>query len=354
MSALPPAPAVSLPARCIPALRAALPLLLLAGFLALPWLRWDGRQALLLDLSARRFDLFALTLWPQDIGLLLALIATLAVALALLTHLCGRLWCGHACPQTLWSTAFARVEHATRRLPSRHVEAFVRQLIWVAVSVWTAVSFVGLFVPMADLVTRASTLQWTGWELFWVAFYSLATWGNAGFLRRHVCRTLCPFARLQPALTDAHTPRMLYVAPRGEPRGPRERGRGSVMQRGRGLLDATTAQDYAFRAAHPALAGPMPHFADDRLGDCTDCGACVRACPLQLDVRSGPHADCVACGACLSACNQEQRDAGFAPGLIRYSAPARSDDAPRRIIRPPTLALLGILVGLTLLCCWLG
>lgn len=335
-------------------LRALAPPGLLLAFHLLPWLRWDGRQAVLLDLSARRFDLFGLTLWPHDIGLLLGLLALAGVSLALFTHLCGRLWCGHGCPQTLWSKAFAWIEGITRRCaPWPPVARAVRWLLWGALSVWTGTTFVGLFVPMNDLIARAATLQWTAWEAFWVVFYSLTTLGNASILRRQVCSTLCPFARMQPWLTDGHTPRVLYLAPRGEPRGARPSGLGSVATRGRGLLDPTSAQDYVFRAAHPTLAGPMPHFPADRLGDCIDCAACVRACPVQLDVRTGPQADCVACGACMIACDHAQRSAGFAPGLLRYSSPQRASGEPAAWLRPRTLALFGLFGGLVLACGWM-
>ena len=260
---------------------------LLALFYALPWLRWDGRQALLLDINARRFDLFGWTLWPNDVGVLIGLLAVLAVGLALLTHLAGRIWCGHACPQTLWRRTFDWIaDGMVRTLPARVARA-ATQLAWGLLSLWTGITFVGLFSPIAELVIAAPRAGWSGWETFWVLFYAAATWGNAGFLREQVCRSLCPFARMQPLLTDPHTPRMLYDARRGEPRGPRPSGLGGVLGRGRGLLDPTTAQDYVFRAAHPLLAGPMPTFNADRLGDCTDCAACVSACPMQLDIRQG-------------------------------------------------------------------
>ena len=328
------------------------PAALLTLFHLLPWLQWDGRQALLLDLGARRFDLFGLTLWPQDVGVLLGLLAVLATGLALFTHLLGRLWCGHACPQTLWGTAFAWVEGATRRLLPAAVEPLVRHLLWAAIALWTALTFVGLFTPVGDLLTRAMHGALKGWELFWLLFYAVATWGNAGFLRREVCRTLCPFARFQPLLQDAHTPRMLYLAPRGEPRGPRPAGLGGVQARGRGLLDATTAADYVFRAAHPALSGSTARFAADRLGDCLDCGACVAACPLALDVRDGPQADCLACGACADACGNVQRNAGFGTSLIRYRSPHAQAGQPWRLLRPRTLILLGLLAALLLLGVW--
>ncbi|WP_414497466.1 4Fe-4S dicluster domain-containing protein [Stenotrophomonas maltophilia] len=325
---------------------------LLALFYALPWLRWDGRQALLLDINARRFDLFGWTLWPSDVGVLIGLLAVLAVGLALLTHLAGRIWCGHACPQTLWRRTFDWIaDGMVRTLPARVARA-ATQLAWGLLSLWTGITFVGLFSPIAELVIAAPRAGWSGWETFWVLFYAAATWGNAGFLREQVCRSLCPFARMQPLLTDPHTPRMLYDARRGEPRGPRPSGLGGVLGRGRGLLDPTTAQDYVFRAAHPLLAGPMPTFNADRLGDCTDCAACVSACPMQLDIRQGPQADCLACGACLEACAQQQHRAGFGPGLVRYCSPQAMAGQQKRWWRPRTLALLCLMLTLLAFGAW--
>ena len=198
--------------------RRTLGLALLVLFHALPWLQWDGRQALLLDLNARRFDLFAWTLWPDDIGVLLGLLAVMAVGLALLTHLAGRVWCGHACPQTLWTRAFDGIAQALARVLPAKLARPATQLAWLLLSLWTGITFVGLFSPIRELVTGAFDGAWSGWETFWVLFYAGATWGNAGFLREQVCRSLCPFARMQPLLTDPHTPRMLYDPRRGEPR----------------------------------------------------------------------------------------------------------------------------------------
>lgn len=332
--------------------RSPLGLGLLALFYLLPWLRWDGRQALLLDIGARRFDLFGWTLWPDDVGVLLGLLAVMATALALLTHLAGRVWCGHACPQTLWRRAFNGIAQALpRRLPAA-VARPATQLVWLLLSLWTGITFVGLFSPIATLLKGFGGAGWSGWETFWVLFYAGATWGNAGFLGEQVCRSLCPFARMQPLLTDPQTPRMLYDARRGEPRGARAPGHGGVLGRGRGLLDPTTAQDYVFRAAHPLLAGPMPTFPADRLGDCVDCAACVNVCPMQLDVRQGPQADCLACGACLEACAQQQHQAGFGPGLVRYCSPQTMAGQPRRWWRPRTTALASMLLALLACGAW--
>lgn len=343
----PPPPSPPPPPRAPLRWRPLLSALLLAGFYALPWLRWDGRQALLFDLAARRFDLFGWTLWPQDVGLLLGLAAVLATALVLLTNLAGRVWCGYGCPQTLWSRLFRWIEQGiARRVPAEGAARAITHLAWMLVAAWTGITFVGFFSPIHGLVGTSWPPLWSGWETFWIVFYAAATWGNAGFLREHVCRELCPYARIHGVFCDSDTPRMHYRARRGEPRGPRMPGLGGVEARGRGLLDPTSARDYAFRAAHEDIAGPMPRFSADRLGDCLDCGACASVCPMALDVRAGPHADCIGCGDCLDACDARMRAAQFPIGLLQYTSTAAMQQRPARWLRPRTLAAAGALLAL--------
>ena len=343
----PPPPSPPPPPRAPLRWRPLLSALLLAGFYAMPWLRWDGRQALLFDLAARRFDLFGWTLWPQDVGLLLGLAAVLATALVLLTNLAGRVWCGYGCPQTLWSRLFRWIEQGiARRVPAAGAARAITHLAWMLVAAWTGITFVGFFSPIHGLVGTSWPPLWSGWETFWIVFYAAATWGNAGFLREHVCRELCPYARVHGVFCDSDTPRMHYRARRGEPRGPRMPGLGGVDARGRGLLDPTSARDYAFRAAHEDIAGPMPRFSADRLGDCLDCGACASVCPMALDVRAGPHADCIGCGDCLDACDARMRAAQFPIGLIQYTSTAAMQQRPARWLRPRTLAAAGALLAL--------
>lgn len=174
--------------------------------------------------------------------------------------------------------------------------------------------------------------------------------------RRLPARAGLPFA--VPVRTHAAAADRSTYAAHAVRRPPRRATRaspirpGRVLGRGRGLLDPTTAQDYVFRAAHPLLAGPMPTFSADRLGDCTDCAACISACPMQLDIRQGPQADCLACGACLEACAQQQHRAGFGPGLVRYCSPQAMAGQPKRWWRPRTLALLSLLLALLACGAW--
>ena len=210
--------------------------------------------------------------------------------------------------------------------------------------------------------------DWNGWEVFWVLFYALATWGNAGFLREQVCKYMCPYARFQGAMFDRDTLIIAYDPMRGEPRGPRKRGLASVLQRARGLLDMATAYDYVFRASRHrsaadnridaagtivlgdagAEAAPLPRFAPEQLGDCIDCTICVQVCPTGIDIRNGLQYECIACGACIDACDDVMDKMGYPHGLIRYSTQNAIDGKSTKVMRPRIFvytALLLVLVG---------
>jgi polyferredoxin len=349
---------------------------LLGMFYVFPWLRWDGRQAVLFDLPARKFYVFGLNFWPQDFVFLAMLLVIAGLALFFFTALAGRLWCGYACPQTVWTEVFLWMEQWTegdrgarmkldagpwtanklRRKGAKH-------LLWLVFALWTGFTFVGFFTPITDLAARAP-LQWSGWETFWVLFYALATWGNAGFLREQVCKYMCPYARFQSAMFDRNTLIIAYDPMRGEPRGPRKRGMPSVLERARGLIDAVKAYDYVFRAAHAPdahvqahgtsavvdvgkTAAPLPKFAQEELGDCIDCTMCVQVCPTGIDIRNGLQYECIACGACIDACDQVMEKMGYPHGLIRYSTQNAIDAKPSRVLRP-RIFVYGLL--LTALC----
>ena len=351
---------------------------LLGMFYAFPWLRWDGRQAVLFDLPARKFYIFGLNFWPQDFVFLAMLLIMAGMALFFFTTLAGRLWCGYACPQTVWTEVFLWMERWTEGDRGRRMKLdaapwslekirrkAAKHSLWLVFALWTGFTFVGFFTPITDLAARAP-FGWGGWENFWVFFYALATWGNAGFLREQVCKYMCPYARFQSAMFDRNTLIIAYDPMRGEPRGPRKRGLGSVLERGRGLLDRVLAYDYVFRAAHhPSaadaavhargntaiadfglVAEPLPAFTPDQLGDCIDCTICVQVCPTGIDIRNGLQYECIACGACIDACDTVMEKMGYPTGLIRYSTQNAIDGKPTRIVRPRIIVYGLLLLGL--------
>jgi cytochrome c oxidase accessory protein FixG len=198
-------------------------------FYGLPWLQWGERQAVLFDLGARRFYILGYVLYPQDFIYLTGLLVISALSLFLFTAVAGRLWCGFACPQTVYTQIFLWIErkvegdrNARMRLDASpaSLEKLARKaskhLLWIALGVWTGFTFVGYFTPIRMLWGEAFTLSFGPWEWFWVNFYGLATYGNAGFLREQVCKYMCPYARFQSAMFDRDTLIVSYDAARGE------------------------------------------------------------------------------------------------------------------------------------------
>lgn len=301
--------------------------LLLGLFYVLPWVPWNGRQAVLFDLPARKFYLFGLTLFPQDFYLLTWLLVMAALSLFFFTALAGRLWCGYACPQTVWTEIFVWMERLTEGTRSQQMKLAKaswslhklsrrtsKQILWISFAAFTGVTFVGFFSPIRGLIERSVIGGWGGWEIFWVIFYGASTYGNAGFLREQVCRYMCPYARFQSSMFDRNTLVISYDATRGEPRGPRSHG----------------------ISAPPAGQG-----------DCIDCTMCVQACPTGIDIRNGLQFDCIACAACIDACDTVMEKIGSPKGLVRYSTQAEMDGKRARIVRPRTIIysmLLGVLV----------
>ncbi len=316
--------------------RKAAMVLLLGAFYGTAWLSWNGRQALLFDLPARKFYVFGLTLWPQDFFFLAWLMIIAALSLFFVTALAGRLWCGYACPQTVWTEIFLLMERlaegpgpARRKLDARPWSAekalrkSAKQALWIGFSLWTGFTFVGYFTPIRALAAEVETLSLGGWETFWILFYGFATYGNAGFMREQVCRYMCPYARFQSAMFDRDTLIISYDAARGEPRGSRPRGSAS------------------------GAAG---------LGDCVNCRICVQVCPTGIDIREGLQYECIACAACVDACDGVMDKMGYAPGLIRYSTQQAIEGKRTRVLRPRVLiygALLSVLVAGFFAALWL-
>ncbi|MEN9893191.1 MAG: hypothetical protein RLY78_3486 [Pseudomonadota bacterium] len=299
-------------------------------FYGLPWLVWNGRQAVLFDLGARRFYIFGLVLYPQDLIYLTALLMISAYALFLFTAVAGRLWCGYACPQTVYTEIFMWIEHRIEgdRAQRMKLDAApwsldklwrksAKQAAWIALALWTGYTFVGYFTPIRDLGAAVASFGLGPWETFWILFYGFATWGNAGYMREQVCKYMCPYARFQSAMFDKDTLVITYDQARGEPRGSRS------------------------RKADPAKLG---------LGSCVDCGLCVQVCPTGIDIRKGLQYDCIGCAACVDVCDGIMDKMGYAKGLVRYATENGVDQhldrhqMLQRVMRPRVLIYTGILI----------
>ena len=307
---------------------------LLGLFYGVCWLHWDGRQLLLFDLPVRRFNVFWWTFYPQDFLYLALLLILAALSLFLFTALAGRLWCGYACPQTVYTEVFLWIERRIegdrpRRMKLDRAPWGARKIalksakhaVWIAFSLWTGFTFVGYFTPVAELGGALLRLDTGPWETFWVLFYGFATYGNAGWLREQVCIYMCPYARFQSAMFDRDTLVISYDAGRGEPRGSRRRG-----------------------TDHRAAG----------LGDCIDCTLCVQVCPTGIDIRDGLQHQCIACASCIDVCDQVMERMGYPKGLVRYTTQNAIDGAadgaaggrPARLLRPRVLVYAGLLAGL--------
>ena len=304
---------------------------LLGLYYIVPWITIGEHQAVLFDLPARKFYIFGLTLWPQDFIYLATLLISAGLSLFFFTALAGRLWCGYACPQTVWTEAFLLMERWIEgnrqqrmkldRAPwtaSKYVRKAGKHFLWIAFSMWTGFTFVGFFTPIRDLAGNMLSLSLGPWETFWAVFYSFATYGNAGFLREQVCKYMCPYARFQSAMFDRDTLVISYDEKRGEARGSRRRG------------------------ADPRAAG---------LGDCIDCTLCVQVCPTGIDIRDGLQIECIACAACIDVCDQVMGKMDYQPGLIRYTTENAMLGKRTRVLRPRIViyaSLLLVIIGSTL------
>ncbi len=297
---------------------------LLGIYYLTPLLRWDGRQALLFDLPARKFYIFGLTLWPQDFIYLAALLILAGLSLFFFTALVGRVWCGYACPQTVWTEAYLWMERKIEGKRSKRMKLdkapnsaakirtkALKHTVWIIFSLWTGFTFVGYFTPIDQLAAKLFSASLGPWETFWILFYSFATYGNAGFMREQVCKYMCPYARFQSAMFDSDTLIVAYHPERGEPRGSRRRG--TDLQK----------------------AG---------LGDCIDCNVCVQVCPTGIDIRDGLQYECIACSACIDACDEIMDKVSYPRGLIRYTTENSAQGKKQHILRPRVIVYAAILL----------
>ncbi|GAB2885855.1 cytochrome c oxidase accessory protein CcoG [Uliginosibacterium flavum] len=305
-------------------------------FYGLAWLPWNGRQAVLFNLAERKFYVFGWVFWPQDVFYLAVILIISALSLFLFTAVAGRLWCGYACPQTVYTQIFLWVEKVIEgdRAKRMKLDAgatsgrkfllkSAKYAVWILISFWTGITFVGYFSPIAELMPKLVNASLGGWELFWVLFYGGFTYLMAGVMREQVCKYMCPYARFQSVMFDPDTLVITYDQERGEPRGPRRKGADAAGQ-----------------------------------GDCVDCGICVQVCPTGIDIRKGLQYECIGCAACIDACDQVMDKIELPRGLIRYSTEnalkkhwGRSDII-RHVLRPRILIYVTVLCALCIALVW--
>ncbi|WP_066802377.1 cytochrome c oxidase accessory protein CcoG [Moraxella oblonga] len=272
----------------------------MAIFLIMPWLRWDGHQALLFNVTEPKFFVFGATFMPQDFYFFAFIFIIAAMTLFMVTVYAGRVWCGYVCPQTIYVHLYQHVEkwvlgERNQRMKFEDEPMSAKKLakkalihaIWGVFSVITAMTFIALVVGTDYLFFNGNPLFFMGWsKLTWVFFgiITFVTHMNAGYMREHMCVHMCPYGRFQSVMFDKDTLLVSYDYERGEARGARKKG------------------------THP-----------EGMGDCIDCNMCVQVCPTGIDIRDGLQVDCIQCAACIDACNEIMDKVGYPRGLIRYT-----------------------------------
>ncbi len=287
------------------------------------WLTWNGRQAVWWDLPERKFYIFGATFWPQDFILLSGLLIISAFGLFFITVFAGRVWCGYTCPQSVWTWIYMWCEKVTEgdrnqrmkldKAPmsgNKLLRKAAKHTLWLLIGLVTGLTFVGYFAPIRELLMDLVTGEADGWAYFWVGFFTLATYGNAGWLREQVCIYMCPYARFQSVMFDKDTLIVSYDPRRGEKRGPRKK-----------TLD----------------------YKAQGLGDCIDCTMCVQVCPTGIDIRDGLQIECIGCAACIDACDSIMDKMGYPRGLISYTTEHNLSGQKTHLVRP---RLIGYAIAL--------
>lgn len=318
-------------------------------YYALPWLRWNRGpdlpdQAVLLDMENNRFFFFFLEIWPQEFYYVTGLLVLGALALFLATSVAGRVWCGYVCPQTVWTDLMITIErfwqgdrNARIRLDkepwglNKILRKVMTHLSWLAVGLLTGGALVFYFRDAPTLARELFEGSAPAIAYLFLGIFALSTYLLGGLAREQVCTYMCPWPRIQGAMTDKHTLLVSYKAERGEPRGP-------------------------------ARKGPDGGVDWSKRGDCIDCKACIVVCPAGIDIRDGSQLECIQCALCIDACNDIMDRIGRPRGLIGYDtvasreATARGVHEPLQFVRPRTLlyAALFAFVGLIMLTGWLN
>jgi cytochrome c oxidase accessory protein FixG len=319
-------------------------------YYALPWMRWSRgpdlpNQAVLLDMANNRFFFFFLEIWPQEFYYVTGLLLLASLALFLVTSAAGRVWCGYSCPQTVWTDLMITVErlwqgdrNARIRLDkepwgtSKIFKKVMTHLSWLLIGLLTGGAMVFYFRDAPTLARELVTGTAPAIAYLFLAIFTGTTYVLGGIAREQVCIYMCPWPRIQGAMTDQHTLLVSYRVERGEPRGPARKGPGGVV-------------DWSTR------------------GDCIDCNACVAVCPTGIDIRDGSQLECIQCALCIDACDSIMDKIGRPRGLIAYDTVARKEAAsaglahePVQLIRARTMLYAGLfaLVGIVMLVAWSG
>lgn len=299
-------------------------MLLMVMYFGVAWISWGGKQLVWFDLPARQFHIFGATFWPQDFMLLSGMLIICAYGLFTITNFAGRIWCGYSCPQTAWSFIFVWIEEKIEGTRNQRIKLdkqkmdftkfrkkATKHLLWILVALATGITFVGYFSPIRDLIPNLVTLNAGHWEYFWIGFFLVATYVNAGFMREQVCIYMCPYARFQSVMYDADTLAVTYDFNRGEPRG-KKRKKSEEEQK--------------------------------PLGDCVDCSLCVQVCPTGIDIRDGMQYQCIACALCIDACNSVMDKLERPKGLIRYATENEIEGGKTHIFRPRLVGYASMLI----------
>ncbi|MFN3888935.1 MAG: cytochrome c oxidase accessory protein CcoG [Beijerinckiaceae bacterium] len=317
----------------------------LGVYYLLPFVRWDRgpnapSQAVLIDMEHRRFYFFFIDIWPQEVYYITGLLIIAAMALFLMNAVAGRVWCGYLCPQTIWTDLFLAIERmiegdrrermAKDKEPltlRRAGDIFAKHFLWLMVAWWTGGAWVLYFSDAPTLFVDLATFKAPALAYIWIGILTVTTYFFAGYMREQVCTYMCPWPRIQAALTDEHALNVTYRYDRGEPRA-------SVK-----------------KAETMRLAG-------EPAGDCVDCRQCFNVCPTGVDIRDGLQIDCIQCGLCIDACDNVMTKIGRPAGLIGYDtdervkARARGETPPAyHILRPRTILYAAIIavVGLIMI-----